>query len=81
MQVQVTKDMFGIAIWPIDEKLVYAPSKNGFKAGWVREKFTIFSSNYQFLTPKQVKKYLPPDFAAELMEGQLKVCDVIIIPT
>jgi hypothetical protein len=81
MQIQVTKDIFGITIWPIDEKLIYAPEKDGFKAGWVREKWTIFPSKYQLFTPKQVKKYFPPDFASELKDGDLKVCEVIIIPT
>ena len=84
MKVQVTKDAFGVVVWPESEEIVYinpfADPDTGEEKGvssWLRKKFTWSQKNYQIMTSKDVRKFMP-DLGKDMSEGDIKIMELTI---
>jgi hypothetical protein len=91
MKVQVTKDSFGVIVWPENEEIVYGNNINWqsnmynesfhkpikWIPGWIRKKFTLFQSSYQIFTSKEIAKYMP-ELGKDMQNGEIKTYELTI---
>jgi hypothetical protein len=84
MKVQVTKDTFGVAVWPIDADVILKDKRidgQRVSAAWIINKFTFNQKKYQILNYKQTSTFFP-SLGQDIRSGEKKEMDFsITVPT